>query len=109
MKVSDSIISLLVSKSINEKVETLQVNIEEHDRLNSLVEEKLKSLDENKEDEGFPRIEAELRLLSHKEKLGLHVDKIEKYIEELKWIEKAKKVNWGNRTVFNNLTRCCIC
>ena len=44
-------------------------------------------------------LEAQLRVQSHKEKLCLHIDKIEKYVEELQWIEKAKKFNWGKRNV----------
>jgi energy-coupling factor transporter ATP-binding protein EcfA2 len=98
-QLSVQIIAALTSKSVASKAESLQIATVEHDRLISLIDERSKSLNENKESEELSVLDAQLRFLLHKEKLSLHIDKIEKYVEELKWVEKSKKVNWGKRNV----------
>ena len=96
---STEIIENLRNKKINKKVMPLQVSIEDHLQLEKNIDAKLLVLTDNKPDPDFEKLGNELTLLTHREKLSLHFDKIKQFIEDQQWILKANKANWGKRNI----------
>lgn len=80
-------------------ISALQIPINDFEIFEKKVKEKLDLLVDNKANAENEKLNMELLLLTHKEKLNLHFSKIEKYIEDQKWILNAGKVAWGKRGV----------
>ena len=58
--------------------------------IDSALSEKIKELNEKNVDEELSMGNAAITYLNHKEKLSRHIEEIEKYVDDLKWITKAE-------------------
>lgn len=71
-----------------------KISTNELDIVMSKIDSQINNINGNK---GFSNIEGlqnRLSYLNHKEKLNLHLDKVEQFIKNIKWIHKVEKISW---------------
>lgn len=92
-KLSDLIISDLVSKTPNQRTE-VKVSLSAFESISKAIESKVEILKNDKQHVEVLKLGKSLTYLIHKEKLELHIAKIETHLDNLKWLGKASNVNW---------------
>lgn len=93
------VIEILKRKERIAGIPAFQISISDFEVFEMKIKEKLDLLVDSKANAENEKLSSELLLLVHKEKLNLHFSKIEKFIDDQKWILKAGKVSWGKRGV----------
>lgn len=93
-KLAQNIILDLTSKSINERKEIKTVT-DEYTSIFESIDALIKTYKEGKQREELEKLLKKKTQLLHKEKFNAHFSKFETYVENQKWISKAKKLSWA--------------
>lgn len=93
-----NIISDITTKTINERKE-MKVSTINHDTIVESIDASINLLHDDKQNEELEKLLKTKTLLLHKEKLELHFNKIEKYINDQVWIKNADTADFGKRKV----------
>lgn len=94
---SSLIVGELKVRTMNPDVKSEQLDVTAWDKIIAGLDQQLKSLSDDKEREELQRLKSELDYWLHKEKLALHYDKIEKFVENQKWLAKVGTISWGKK------------
>ena len=90
---SESIISDLNNKCGN-KHTGYKIPISELDQVITKIEESKKVLEDNHQSQELNKLLSTKTLFLHREKLEIHIKKIEQYVNNQKWIQKANSFGW---------------
>lgn len=92
-ELSKKLIQSINNKKVEDFNET-KIDLEKHKRILNKVDASIKVLKDSKEDLELAKYHKIKTLYDHREKLQSRINKIEKFINNQKWISDAKKLNW---------------
>ena len=88
-----SLISDITSKTANKRA-GIKIDVSEYDNIILTIDASIKTLREGEQSVELNKLLKAKTYPAHKEKLELHLSKIEKYLSNQQWIAKAKRINW---------------
>jgi energy-coupling factor transporter ATP-binding protein EcfA2 len=92
-ELSKKLIQSINNKKVTNLVE-INIGLEKHTKLIDKVDISIQVLTDSKEDIELVKYHKIKTLYDHREKLQSRINKIEKFINNQKWIYGAKKLNW---------------
>lgn len=95
---SAEIVSDITSKEEKARAE-IKISTSDHETITKSIDDAIEILKEDAQSKELDRLLKEKTLIIHREKLELHFAKIETYINNQVWVEKAGKVDFAKRKI----------
>jgi energy-coupling factor transporter ATP-binding protein EcfA2 len=90
---TSNIVADITTKTANNRTE-IKTSVADHDIIITAIEESIKVLNKDSQNEELTKLQNAKTYLAHKEKFNTHYTKFTTYIQNQQWILKANAINW---------------